>query len=127
MNIDRMEFPVEIETDPANSRTLDDWTVPDCTWLFTLRRLCRRWQPVLYYRYAFFEGDNPNTAANENFNPLFPAFNDWGSWWQGEIAGEWFLRHLGEVKILNMPWCFFHSINDRGVCTAFCGTTGYRV
>lgn len=51
------------------------------------------WQPVLYYRYAFFEGDNPNTIANENFDPLFPAFHDWGSWWQGEIAGEWFISN----------------------------------
>ena len=51
------------------------------------------WQPTLYYRYAFFEGDNPDTTANENFDPLFPAFHDWGSWWQGEIAGEWFISN----------------------------------
>lgn len=51
------------------------------------------WQPVLYYRYAYFEGDNPETADNEAFDPLFPAFHDWGSWWQGEIAGEWFLSN----------------------------------
>ena len=23
------------------------------------------WQPTLYYRYAFFQGDNPDTLANE--------------------------------------------------------------
>ena len=51
------------------------------------------WQPALYYRYAFFEGDNPDTLANEAFDPLFPAFHDWGSWWQGEIAGEYFLSN----------------------------------
>jgi hypothetical protein len=51
------------------------------------------WKPVLYYRYAFFEGDNPDTLANEAFDPLFPDFHDWGSWWQGEIAGEWFLSN----------------------------------
>ena len=51
------------------------------------------WQPTLYYRYAYFEGDNPDTLANEDFDPLFPAFHDWGSWWQGEIAGEWFLSN----------------------------------
>ena len=51
------------------------------------------WQPTLYYRYAYFEGDNPDTADNEAFDPLFPAFHDWGSWWQGEIAGEWFLSN----------------------------------
>ena len=51
------------------------------------------WKPVLYYRYAFFEGDNPNTRANENYDPLFPGFHDWGTWWQGEIAGEYFLSN----------------------------------
>lgn len=51
------------------------------------------WQPTAYYRYAFFEGDNPNTVSNEDFDPLFPAFHAWGSWWQGEIAGEWFLSN----------------------------------
>jgi hypothetical protein len=51
------------------------------------------WQPKLYYRYALFEGDDPNTLANENYEPMFPAFYDWGSWWQGEIAGEYFLSN----------------------------------
>jgi hypothetical protein len=51
------------------------------------------WRPTLYYRYAFFEGDDPGTAANENYEPMFPAFYDWGSWWQGEIAGEYFLSN----------------------------------
>lgn len=51
------------------------------------------WKPVLYYRYAYFEGDNPDTLANENYDPLFPGFYDWGSWWQGEIAGEYFLSN----------------------------------
>lgn len=51
------------------------------------------WPTTLYYRYARFEGDDPNTSANENFDPLFPAFHDWGSWWQGEIAGEYFISN----------------------------------
>lgn len=51
------------------------------------------WQPTLYYRYAFYQGDNPNTLSNENFDPMYPAFYDWGSWWQGEIAGEYFLSN----------------------------------
>ncbi len=46
------------------------------------------WKPKLSYRYAFFQGDDPATAANESFDPLLPGFYDWGSWWQGEIAGE---------------------------------------
>jgi hypothetical protein len=52
-----------------------------------------RWRPFLKYRYAFYEGDNPNTSADESFDPLFPGFEDWGTWWQGEIAGEYFLAN----------------------------------
>lgn len=51
------------------------------------------WKPTLVYRYAYFEGDNPDTLANEDYDPLFPGFHDWGSWWQGEIAGEYFLSN----------------------------------
>lgn len=51
------------------------------------------WKPKLSYRYAFFEGDDPATPANEAFDPLFPGFYDWGTWWQGEIAGEYFLAN----------------------------------
>jgi len=52
-----------------------------------------RWRPFLQYRYAFYEGDDPNTSADEGFDPLFPGFRDWGTWWQGEIAGEYFLSN----------------------------------
>jgi len=51
------------------------------------------WAPKLSYRYAFFQGDDPTTAANESFDPLFPGFYDWGTWWQGEIAGEYFVAN----------------------------------
>ncbi len=51
------------------------------------------WKPKLTYRYAFFQGDDPATPANENFDPLFLGFYDWGTWWQGEIAGEYFLSN----------------------------------
>ncbi|MDX1393212.1 MAG: hypothetical protein R3195_02430 [Gemmatimonadota bacterium] len=49
------------------------------------------WTPTPYYRYASFQGDDPETDANEAFDSLFPGFYDWGTWWQGEIAGEYFL------------------------------------
>jgi len=52
-----------------------------------------KWQPTLSYRYAFFQGDDPGTARNEAFDPLLPGFSDWGTWWQGEIAGEYFLSN----------------------------------
>lgn len=86
-------IPLTIESEWAyegNGHALDAtaWYIqPYWTWEDT------HWQPTLYYRYAYFEGDNPDTLANENFDPLFPAFDDWGSWWQGEIAGEWFLSN----------------------------------
>ncbi len=51
------------------------------------------WKPKLTYRYAWFEGDKPSTTANESFDPLFLGFSDWGTWWQGEIAGEYFLSN----------------------------------
>ncbi|HEX6975915.1 MAG TPA: alginate export family protein [Vicinamibacterales bacterium] len=51
------------------------------------------WEPRISYRYAFFEGDDPATPVDENFDPLFPGFSDWGTWWQGEIAGEYFLAN----------------------------------
>jgi len=52
-----------------------------------------RWKPVFSYRYAFFQGDDPATTRNESFDPLLPGFHDWGTWWQGEIAGEYFLSN----------------------------------
>ena len=50
-------------------------------------------KPKLSYRYSFYEGDDPSTEKSEAFDPLFPGFYDWGTWWQGEIAGEYFLSN----------------------------------
>lgn len=52
-----------------------------------------KWKPRLSYRYAMFEGDDPNTTKSEGYDPLLPGFYDWGTWWQGEIAGEYFLSN----------------------------------
>jgi hypothetical protein len=51
------------------------------------------WKPKFTYRYADFEGDDPATATSEAFDPLFLGFHDWGTWWQGEIGGEYFLAN----------------------------------
>jgi hypothetical protein len=56
------------------------------------------WQPKLSYRYAFFEGDDPNTSTNEAFDGLFTGFYDWGTWWQGEIAGEYFVSNSNLIS-----------------------------
>ena len=58
------------------------------------------WKPTLTYRYAFFQGDDPDTASNEDFDPLFLGFHDWGYWWQGEIAGEYFLANSNLISHL---------------------------
>ena len=57
-----------------------------------------KWAPKVSYRYAFFEGDDPSTAKSEGFDPLLPGFSDWGSWWQGEIAGEYFLSNSNLIS-----------------------------
>ncbi len=56
------------------------------------------WKPKLSYRYASFQGDDPTTAANEAFDPLLLGFYDWGTWWQGEIAGEYFLSNSNLIS-----------------------------
>jgi hypothetical protein len=56
------------------------------------------WKPKISYRYAFFEGDDPATSKNEGFDMLLPGFYDWGTWWQGEIAGEYFLSNSNLIS-----------------------------
>jgi hypothetical protein len=56
------------------------------------------WKPRLSYRYAYFEGDDPKTPANEAFDMLLPGFYDWGTWWQGEIAGEYFISNSNMIS-----------------------------
>ena len=56
------------------------------------------WKPLLSYRYAYFQGDDPATERDENFDMLFPGFIDWGQWWQGEIAGEYFLSNSNLIS-----------------------------
>ena len=56
------------------------------------------WKPKLSYRYAYFQGDDPDTPESEAFDSLFLGFYDWGTWWQGEIAGEYFLSNSNSVS-----------------------------
>lgn len=51
------------------------------------------WSPTLTYRYAHFSGDgDPGDSDIESFDPLFYGFSGgWGTWFQGEIVGEYFL------------------------------------
>lgn len=56
------------------------------------------WTPRLSYRYALFGGDDTATTANESFDMLLPGFYDWGTWWQGEIGGEYFLSNSNLIS-----------------------------
>jgi alginate export protein len=56
------------------------------------------WKPKISYRYAYFEGDKPNTTTHEGFDMLLPGFYDWGTWWQGEIAGEYFISNSNMIS-----------------------------
>ena len=51
------------------------------------------WSPTLSYRYSAFSGDsNPDDSENTAFDPLFfGAGRGWGTWYQGEIVGEYLL------------------------------------
>lgn len=61
-------------------------------------QLNMKWQPRVSYRYAIFEGDDPETPENEGFDGLLTGFYDWGAWWQGEIGGEYFLSNSNLIS-----------------------------
>src|SRR5262249_51884457 len=46
------------------------------------------WTPYLAYRYAQFGGDRPSSAESELWDPLFYGYNDWSTWYIGEIVGN---------------------------------------
>ena len=58
------------------------------------------WSPVLSYRYAHFDGDNPSTPIDERFHEIAYGFTDWGSWYQGEITGEYALGNGNLISSL---------------------------
>ena len=51
------------------------------------------WKPKLLVSLCVLPGRRPGDDGNEAFDPLFLGFHDWGYWWQGEIAGEYFLSN----------------------------------
>ena len=61
-------------------------------------QLDRGWQPKFSYRYAIFEGDDRRDRGNEAFDGLLTGFYDWGTWWQGEIAGEYFVSNSNLIS-----------------------------
>lgn len=51
------------------------------------------WMPDITYRFSHFSGDDPNTSENETFDPLFVAGPGVGTWFQGEITGQYLLAN----------------------------------
>jgi hypothetical protein len=47
------------------------------------------WSPTFSYRFATFSGDDPATAIDERFREIAYGFHDYGSWFQGEITGNY--------------------------------------
>ncbi len=83
-----------------------------------------RWTPKVSYRYALFQGDDPATVKNEAWDPLLLGFYDWGTWWQGEIAGEYAFSdsnlasheirlHLAPTKMIGTGVIFFDFLADK--------------
>lgn len=63
------------------------------------------WSPVFSYRFADFSGDDPLTAEDERFREVAYGYTDYGSWYQGEITGNYPLgngnlqSHLLRMKV----------------------------
>jgi hypothetical protein len=47
------------------------------------------WAPRISYRFADFDGDDPDTATNERFFEVAYGYTDYGYWFQGEISGDY--------------------------------------
>lgn len=47
------------------------------------------WNPYLSVRYAGFSGDRGTNDVVEAFDPLYYDLEDWGTWYLGEIFGEY--------------------------------------
>jgi hypothetical protein len=47
------------------------------------------WSPTFTYRFAHFDGDDPETTKDEQFKEIAYGFTDYGYWYQGEITGNY--------------------------------------
>jgi hypothetical protein len=54
---------------------------------YQTKELC--WSPTFSYRYAHFDGDDLDTPEDEQFREVAYGFTDYGSWYQGEITGNY--------------------------------------
>jgi hypothetical protein len=47
------------------------------------------WKPHFSHRFSIFTGDDRSQDEIEAFDPLFYGLDDWGTWYQGELLGEY--------------------------------------
>ncbi len=115
-----VSWSVALESDGNTKANALGWYI---TPSYTFSSL--RWQPTLYYRYASFSGGGTN--GNKEFDPLYYGFSDWGTWYQGDILGNWFQGNsnlnshqvrlnmiLNDAMILNLIYYHF-SLDSRNV------------
>jgi hypothetical protein len=88
------------------------------------------WTPMVAYRYGHWSGDDPSTLdENEAFDSLFyyAGPRGWGTWYQGEIAGEYQLfnsnqtTHMVKLRVAPLETVaitglyFNHSLDESPV------------
>jgi hypothetical protein len=79
-----LELGGEYVVEDSNSIDADGW-YGQVGWSFAETA----WAPWIGYRYAHFDGDDPRTAEDERFREIAYGFTDYGSWYQGEITGNY--------------------------------------
>jgi len=81
-------------------------------------------EPYASYRYAFFSGPSGRLDERRRFDPLYYGGSDWGSWYVGEILGNFALTNTNvalhtvrlraaPVDSLNVNLLFHHAELDR--------------
>lgn len=67
-----------------------------------------RWSPTFSYRLAHFDGDDPDTIKDEQFREIAYGFTDYGTWYQGEITGNYPLANANVdshmLRVNMTPW-----------------------
>ena len=85
---DNMQFDAEYVEQSKNNADGEAWYVQG-KYVFS----DVKWSPEISYRYADLSGDDLDTDEDERFNPLAYGFTDYGTWYQGEITGNYPLEN----------------------------------
>ena len=103
MMVDNFTLSGEFVTQDAN-----DGAEPEGWYLKAAYQWAKvKWSPELSYRYSHFDGDDLATPENEGFRTAAYGFSDYGTWYQGEITGNYPLgndnldTHM--LRVMMMP------------------------